>query len=246
MKHECAMIVDLLPLYADEVCSEESRKAVEEHLLECECCRNALEQMRAEIPQEAIPDFSEQEVLKKTTWTISKRAIAAAAGVTAIVLYWLVYFWQEALASIGDYRYFSSGLHELYALGYALVPMLSVVWLIVLLRRAQKTKAWHKNAALLLILGLLTVGQIAVWHWQTQTRGMTCVSQVVEIPDQYHVVIETVHGNVTLETTPVVTELLRTDGTDYVFSYQYMKHTPLKGTLNYISQIDEIDDRRQS
>jgi hypothetical protein len=38
MKVKCAVVEDLLPLYIDEVCSEESREIVEEHLAECEKC----------------------------------------------------------------------------------------------------------------------------------------------------------------------------------------------------------------
>ena len=130
MRYKCAMIADLLPLYADGVCSEDSKKAVEAHLLECESCRNALEQMRADIPKEETLDLAEQEVLKKTSWIISKRAILAAAGVTAIVLYWLVYFWEEALSDMGDYRYFSYRFHEIYSSGYFLIPLLTLLWLI--------------------------------------------------------------------------------------------------------------------
>ncbi len=45
MKYPCAMINDLLPLYADGVCSEESRQAVMEHLKDCACCRKEYEKM---------------------------------------------------------------------------------------------------------------------------------------------------------------------------------------------------------
>ena len=40
MKYECDVIRDLLPLYADRACSEKSRDMVEEHLQECQDCRN--------------------------------------------------------------------------------------------------------------------------------------------------------------------------------------------------------------
>ena len=39
MEHE--IVMDLLPLYHDGVCSAASRAAVEEHLKECEVCREA-------------------------------------------------------------------------------------------------------------------------------------------------------------------------------------------------------------
>ena len=39
MKIDCKIIEDLVPLYLDEVCSEESRKAVDTHIEKCENCR---------------------------------------------------------------------------------------------------------------------------------------------------------------------------------------------------------------
>ena len=49
----CDIILDLLPLYADDCCSEESRKLVSEHLLSCERCRSALEIMGMELKYNA-------------------------------------------------------------------------------------------------------------------------------------------------------------------------------------------------
>ncbi|MDE6675063.1 MAG: zf-HC2 domain-containing protein, partial [Acetatifactor sp.] len=45
MKLNCNVIHDLLPLYADQICSEESRELVEEHLAECGACSALLRQM---------------------------------------------------------------------------------------------------------------------------------------------------------------------------------------------------------
>ncbi len=42
----CDVIKDLLPLYVDECCSEESEKLVAEHLATCENCRKVHSQMR--------------------------------------------------------------------------------------------------------------------------------------------------------------------------------------------------------
>jgi predicted anti-sigma-YlaC factor YlaD len=43
----CEVIGDLLPLYIDECCSEESAKLVEAHLEYCADCRNVAERMRS-------------------------------------------------------------------------------------------------------------------------------------------------------------------------------------------------------
>ena len=40
--NKCNVIKDLLPLYADKVCSEDSKKMVEEHIVTCEECRHQL------------------------------------------------------------------------------------------------------------------------------------------------------------------------------------------------------------
>jgi hypothetical protein len=49
MRITCEIIKDLLPLYHDNVCSEDSRKLVEDHLLTCEKCRDELKQIDIEI-----------------------------------------------------------------------------------------------------------------------------------------------------------------------------------------------------
>ena len=43
---DCNVIKDLLPLYVDECCSEESVRLVAEHLDTCESCRKVYDQMR--------------------------------------------------------------------------------------------------------------------------------------------------------------------------------------------------------
>ncbi len=42
----CKVIEDLLPLYADEICSEDSRTIVEHHIAECSECREKLDTMK--------------------------------------------------------------------------------------------------------------------------------------------------------------------------------------------------------
>lgn len=44
---ECNVIKDLLPLYIDGCCSEESKKIVEKHMETCESCKMFLEDMKA-------------------------------------------------------------------------------------------------------------------------------------------------------------------------------------------------------
>lgn len=48
-KTNCKVIGDLLPLYLDGVCSEETTEMVEEHLNGCEECKKNLEYMKSDI-----------------------------------------------------------------------------------------------------------------------------------------------------------------------------------------------------
>lgn len=49
MKTSCEMIQDLLPLYCDGVCSETSKQIIEEHLQDCEKCREDLLFMKSDM-----------------------------------------------------------------------------------------------------------------------------------------------------------------------------------------------------
>ena len=60
----CSVIQDLLPLYCDGVCSEESKKLVQAHIADCETCAEELCLMNA--PMAAAE--AEEEV---QTWTIN-------------------------------------------------------------------------------------------------------------------------------------------------------------------------------
>lgn len=42
---DCNVIMDLLPLYTDGCCSDESKVLVEKHIKNCKACRNVLEDM---------------------------------------------------------------------------------------------------------------------------------------------------------------------------------------------------------
>ena len=86
MKHSCEVILDLLPLYHDGVCSEKSREMVEEHLMECEACQKALVEIEKEV---SAPNVSRQEAgkawkaLTRNLWIRRVTAIVLAVVLTA-------------------------------------------------------------------------------------------------------------------------------------------------------------------
>ena len=50
MKLSCEIIKDLLPIYCDNICSEETKSAVEEHLTDCVPCSEELKKMKSNMP----------------------------------------------------------------------------------------------------------------------------------------------------------------------------------------------------
>lgn len=50
---DCNVIKDLLPLYVDECCSEESSRLVSDHLATCESCRKIYNQMKEINPPQS-------------------------------------------------------------------------------------------------------------------------------------------------------------------------------------------------
>lgn len=237
MEKTCEIVDDLLPLYLDGVCSAESRRLVGEHLAVCPACRQRREAMEGSLPAENGPVPGEEAVLKRTARTLRRRAAGSALGVTAIVLYWLVYFWQDSLASAGDYRYFPYAFHELWTIGTILVPVLTLLWLGILLLRTAKGHTWRRSAALLLVLAMLLAAQAGYLHRQSQLVQVTSWTEVEAIPDAYHVVIWGGSGAVTLATTPAVTALLE-PGAVYGFTYEQSLRTPDRGTLQAIVRPD--------
>lgn len=70
--NKCNVIKDLLPLYADEVCSEDSREMVEQHLAVCKDCTQELEDYRYNT---GLPEVSADEAMKKFKKKMSKKNV---------------------------------------------------------------------------------------------------------------------------------------------------------------------------
>ena len=54
MRISCEVIQDLLPLYVDKACSEDSTGLVEEHMAECESCRLTYDAMKTDGKTEEL------------------------------------------------------------------------------------------------------------------------------------------------------------------------------------------------
>ena len=240
-KTDCGIVRDLLPLYMDGVCSEESSLFIEEHLNRCPDCRALRDAMGETLPASVsdVPAAEGEQVLRRTSRYITGQAIRAAAGVTFIIVYWLVFFWEKFLADMGDYRYFSYSFHELISGGTIFVLLITAVWSGILLIQILKERSWRKNGLLLGVLLLLLLFQAGYFHDRSQTVSTTSFEgRVTEITDSSHIVMIPDSRNesrtISLEVPPVVTPLLKMDGTTYTMTYEWRMTDPEHGHLLYI------------
>lgn len=115
MKKECNIIRDILPLYVEDMVSEETAKFVKEHLENCPECTREFEAMKAGTKVEKISDETqnhlETEVLKSMN-TIRKRmrkkvyrvaAVISAIVITAAVLLHIFPIYRIPHISLNNY-----------------------------------------------------------------------------------------------------------------------------------------------
>ena len=107
MKLSCDIIRDLLPLYAEELASADSREAVEEHLRDCESCRSACEDMKKSPV--IIPEEPGLNTVRRGLW--KRRLLTALCAVLIVFmagcwfLSWLtapIYLDESVITDIQD------------------------------------------------------------------------------------------------------------------------------------------------
>ena len=75
MKINCNIIRDLLPLYNDKITSKESNELIEEHLSQCEDCKNYYKEIKEDISNNL--DLDEKNILKNFLKQIKKKRFIA-------------------------------------------------------------------------------------------------------------------------------------------------------------------------
>ncbi|MFJ7637727.1 zf-HC2 domain-containing protein [Peribacillus sp. NPDC097225] len=84
---KCTIIQDVLPLYMDEVVSQDTKEMVDQHLQHCEKCQKEYETMKQKL---YIPAENKAPIIKKINkkWRKKKVIISfASIFVTAIILF---------------------------------------------------------------------------------------------------------------------------------------------------------------
>ncbi len=90
MNYPCSLIQDLLPLYAEDMVSAESKAAVEEHLAACVDCGRVLEQLRKPtdtLPPETVPLQAVKKSIRRRQWKTVAAAVCIVLAVTLSVFF---------------------------------------------------------------------------------------------------------------------------------------------------------------
>ena len=88
MKNECDIVKDLLFSYCDGVLSQTSKELVEEHLKNCENCRNTLEEIKQD--DKSPKQKKEIDFLKNIKKKLNKKNIIIS--ITLVFLVCIVIF----------------------------------------------------------------------------------------------------------------------------------------------------------
>ncbi len=87
MKKNCNIIRDLLPLYLDNVCSQESHDLVSEHLKDCSQCQGYLEALKCNIQSVKTKEVGS---FKKFLKTVNFKIVRNSLIITVVILLGLV------------------------------------------------------------------------------------------------------------------------------------------------------------
>lgn len=165
MKHSCEVIKDLLPLYSDKICSDESCKIIEEHISECEDCKNMLDKMNQEITVEVLNTDVEQIKSLAKKWKRSK----LTAFIWGTTIAFIIAFTLLLISSIIGY-YIAGGSHissngivnenfQYFFVGFwaFILIVLGVISLVIqiVVQRAADNKRYKKISIITLIISVI-------------------------------------------------------------------------------------------
>lgn len=158
---KCDVIRDLIPLYTDGCCSEESAALVTAHVQGCEDCRRHLEQAQTPLPQAEDP-AKPQKIGKISLWK---------ASILQSVLF-LVYFAIVAAGVAREAATGNDGPNGFWAF-FVVIPatgfLLSLVnWYFVRLYRSRRAfVVWSVIAA---AAATLACALWCLWHYEVPLR----------------------------------------------------------------------------
>lgn len=159
---DCDVIRDLLPLYADEACSEKSRALVREHLLECAECRELLRQLQETEIEKSLRE-EKQSVLQYGLKQFKKRTAAVGSAVSGAVM----------IPVLICLFLFGSPLGWIDIVLAALCVAASVIVVPILVREDRLFWMFCAfTASLMLLLAVICIHAHGTWFWIASSASL--------------------------------------------------------------------------
>ena len=159
----CNVIQDLMVLYADDCCSEESKAIVEEHIKSCDKCKKAFEEITS------APLMTEQKMKAKAFSKINGWKASVMQSVLLFVSFALLVFGvaREAVTPSGN----TNGLWAVAVIIPTTGFLLSLAnWYFVRVYPSRKT---FSNCSLLATVAFIVIGYIwAVLHYRNVSADL--------------------------------------------------------------------------
>lgn len=162
MKLDCEVIRDLLPLYADQACSEQSRALVNEHLLDCADCRDMLQKIKENEIENGLKK-EKDSVLQYGVRQFKKRTAAvgsAVSGAFLIPILICLYLFGSPMGWI-----------DIVLASLCVAASVSVVPIVV----KEDKLFWMFcafTASLMLLLGVVCIHGHGTWFWIASSASL--------------------------------------------------------------------------
>ena len=162
MKLDCEVIRDLLPLYADQACSEQSRALVNEHLLDCADCRDMLQKIKENEIENGLKK-EKDSVLQYGVRQFKKRTAAvgsALSGAFLIPILICLYLFGSPMGWI-----------DIVLASLCVAASVSVVPIVV----KEDKLFWMFcafTASLMLLLGVICIHGHGTWFWIASSASL--------------------------------------------------------------------------
>lgn len=145
-KINCDVVKDLTPSYLEEICSESSRQLVEEHVAECDKCRNYLQMMRQTELMSRKAEQEELDYMKKVRLHFNRKS-HTVAGICVSFLCFFIGLWVMPIVAGRDPFWY-------YYIAYPVLALVSIFLLSKADRKPQK-RGMRNMAGVAGVVGLV-------------------------------------------------------------------------------------------
>lgn len=152
MKMNCDIIQDLIPSYVDEICSDASKRCVEEHIAECESCKNVVKLYRENEFTGKRMEQREIDGFKKLKAKMKRQNIVSLCLMLVVI-------------GFGVHIFISNNVDFPLEMLYVFLIICLIATLFVGKGKAQQDKATKKEYLLLAGSVLASIYPVCMYYW---------------------------------------------------------------------------------